>query len=446
MRSFNEQQKRKIVKEDDYQAALSNIISRDYFPDVDALKRQVDQQQQQRHITGNSHGRFQVQESFRSPEDDQHASTIDLGGPGLPKPLHIESLSAFHARVTSEDNASFDQVQNEEVKTNAKIAALSNSSVSMAKRPLLALRSSSHAMSPLPLASNQFDPPSHRLSMSAFERESNNTFFFAPEDRRSVENQILAIAASSDASKSSSLQTMPPPTKQGDMAKAKLVSQKQIVPCATRFPSSELTFNYVLSSNWDVESQSDYWSSADDGSEFTDLDRSPGFPLHVEKDQAIKKRNRDLNKLVRMTPVILPGSRGTEQPSPLITWGTVDSTPLVVPQQDVHASPVFRLPQTSTRDEAATKAHDRLCRRLATAQQRNSFLPASRASLYSDNNSAGLKCRPVSARSGKSLGSALRKSYLRAPRSAQRESLSKAKPAFTDTAYQLTPRLPRKLG
>ncbi|GAX12251.1 hypothetical protein FisN_1Hu182 [Fistulifera solaris] len=446
MKTYNNKHgARKILKEEDYQAALSDIITRDYFPEVDALKRQVDQQQQ-RCITDSSHGKFQMQQTFRLQEDNQHASVLDVRGTELPTSRHMESLSAFHDRVTSEDNASFDQVQTEEVRRNAKIAALCNAPARTEKRPLLTLRSSSHAMSPLPLASNQFDPPSHQLSISAYQRESNNAFFFAPEDCRTAGRPTLAITSSSNASKSPFVQTMPPPANRGDTSTTKIVSQKQIVPSATRFPSREITPKSALS-NWDLESQSDLCSSTDDGSEFTDFDRSPGFPLHVERDQAIKKCNSELNKLVRMTPLIVPGSRGAEESSPLITWGTVDSTPLVVPQQDVHASPVFQLPQTSARDEAATKAHERLARRSATSHQRNSVLPALRASIQRDKSSAGQKCRPVSARSSKSLGSALRKSYLRAPGSAQRGSSSNVMiPASTDTAYRLTPRLPRKLG
>lgn len=308
-------------------------------------------------------------------------------------------------------------------------------------------------MSPLPLASEHFDPPSHQHSISDFEKESRNSFFFVPEACQTPGHQMLAIIGPAGSSgivsqnrRISSTQTMPPPISREDIiSKKKLVSQRETVPSATRFPAKVLAFNPLLNDSWDVESQTDCWSSTDDVSETTDLDRSLRFPLNEEKMQAIKQRNRDLCKFVRMTPLVVPGAQGAEESSPLITWGTVEGTPLVVPNLDMPVSPKFRLPETSARDDAATKAQEGLCRRPSSLQQGNLALQAQRSANHIRANLSALKSRPVSARSGSSLGSALRKSYLRTPVSARRESGSNVRPPSTDTAYRLTPQLPRKL-
>ena len=460
MNSLIASKKRAILKEDEYQATLSDIISRDYFPHVDELKKQMGLLQHR--DAGDTSGGVRLvkryhrssQQSESGESAEQYTTSVDSGGlTGASKLFHLESLSGFHARVTSEDNASFDQVQSEETRHQAKISELCNSSTSFKKRAHPALRSSSHVLSPLPLASEQFDPPSHQRFISDYEKEPRNSFFFVPGARQKSDHQMLAVICPSDSSeilnqgrRISSTQTMPPPINMGDIYKRNLTSQKEIVPSATRFPVKVLASNPVVNNNWDVENQTDYWSSTDDGSETTDLDSSPRFPLHVEKMQAIKQRKRDLSKFVRMTPLVVPGARGTEESSPLITWGAVEGTPLVVPNLDTPVPPMFRLPEMSARDDAATKAQERLCHRPRSLQQGDLVMEAQRSTKHMRDNSSAHRTRPLSARSGSSLGSALRKSYLRTPVSVQRESGSNAKPPSTDTAYQLTPQLPRKLG
>lgn len=132
--------KRTILKEEKYQAALSDIISRDYFPEVEELKKQEGllQHRDDGESSGGVHFVKRYRRSSHQSEDgeidERYTTSVSSGGLiGDPKPLHFESLSGFHARVTSEDNASFDQVQNEEIRQQANIAELCSVSTAVKK-------------------------------------------------------------------------------------------------------------------------------------------------------------------------------------------------------------------------------------------------------------------------------------------------------------------------
>jgi hypothetical protein len=103
-----------------------------------------------------------------------------------------------------------------------------------------------------------------------------------------------------------------------------------------------------------------------------------------------------------MTPLLAP------QASPLTTWGTVNSTPIVLTK-------AFSLPEESARDKAAKAAEEKLIQRRAKSttywNRTSSLTPAAQSLLK--------KSMPhtSSARSANALSNALLKSYTPAPMS-----------------------------
>ena len=113
-------QARQILSEEDYTATLSSIITRDYFPAIPSLQR--DMAILDRRREGDFAGAVQVRRAARKlalHEEElarREEAAEDLARRGsskgireTPRPLHRESVDGFHARVTSEDNEDFER-------------------------------------------------------------------------------------------------------------------------------------------------------------------------------------------------------------------------------------------------------------------------------------------------------------------------------------------------
>lgn len=452
-------QRRAVLSEEEYMSTLSDIVQRDYFPDLPSLRRQV--AVLDRRAVGDVAGAVAIRRAARQLEEHEQSlaeeevdAEQDVDPDRLrktPRPLQRESVTGFHARVTSEDNDEFDQMQRQEVKENRQRLqqVFSNRITNGTDRQ-------QGSETPL-LASDQFSAPIHRISASEWKNTETGTngLFFNPKYVVPVETseRKLITNVSGDASADAERLLMPPPARvqktneelgnssalvrREDMVEyvPKYASEKQIEPSQTRFPSRIML--PPPPQRPATDSSTDYSTEAS-----TDLD-SPMLPLSVERQAAKKRRKREQETFVSMTPLLVPGrSAGNE--SPIITWGTVSGTPMVLGGMDtfeaVVAQKSFVLPPESDRDNAARKAESKLemakrktlknhrCRMTPMDHMTASITPAARSLL------AKTTPQPHSSvRSSSAFSTALRSSYT--PKRKTNQSSSR------DHAGKATPRI-----
>ena len=461
--NMSRRQRRQILREEDYQNNLSQIIRRDYFPDLNELER--DAALQTRREAGDFCGAVAVrraarrlnahEESLAQQEEQEEHQLLLLedGGSGVrqvPRPLHRESLAGFHARVTSQDNAEFEQTQTLEIKERRRQEFLALTNTGATSVPAQPTRSRHPLVpTPIPLASDQFNPPSAfpPLTGPSERQEPQNSLFFVPEARQKqndAQQTPLTLANAANDTEEAQLalvQMPPPPAKKQDLVEyiPKAQLDKKIEPSATRFPKQQIIVRRQQQQDWDVRSDT---TGTDTSEHDTDLD-SPPAALHVEQRRGRKRKLREQESLVQMTPLIVPNA------SPIVTWGTVGGTPTVLPQpQGMDESSgaeesSFRLPEESKRDLAAAEAQARVAHRARRSKQAGTPQVDARASLLSPAARALLQrsSRPMSARSASSFGSALRSSYTTTTRSASGRMKSSAAARNRDSAHNVTPRI-----
>ena len=435
-------QRRKVLTEEEYSESLSRVVQRNYFPDLPHLAETaalVD-----RRAAGDVAGAVAVRRAMRQRQDTEERELQEQAAAeqetnvlrSSPRPLHHESLTNFHARVTSEDNAEFAEQQAKEVDAirkrqrleYGKWALLTNGTAT--NDPVKALPpSTSHVASPLPLASDQFNATPHRKSIQQLAQEADKTqtngLFFIPNASAGVTglNELpLALLPATEMQNTS----MPPPAKKGSQNQISSLSslveyipkeidaKKRIEPAATRFPSSAARAlaryrgNVGLNleeSDTEGEATVDYLSNTDAS---TDLDAPPTFDLATEKRLGQRRKRNEMETLVQMTPVIVPGKSAAESDEPLMTWGEVSSTPLVLSgradDDDESLGPSFDVVD-SARDAAAERARQHM-------EQRSRLASATPPRKKSSKRPASIfGARPASARSAGSFGTALRSSY-----------------------------------
>jgi protein DGCR14 len=113
MRTSKRGQRRQVLSEDEYTSTLSSIVQRDFFPDLPALEKQaaVLDRREAKDFKGAVAVRraarrlVEHEESLKEQEEhDEHDLDPHYSVRKTARPLHRESVSGFHARVTSEDN------------------------------------------------------------------------------------------------------------------------------------------------------------------------------------------------------------------------------------------------------------------------------------------------------------------------------------------------------
>lgn len=385
--SNSSNQRRSVLSEEEYTATLSSIVQRDYFPDLPSLQKQA--AVLDRREVHDFKGAVAVRRAARRLQDhedalaEQERKEEEYGDIRATKrPLHRETVTGFHARVISEDNQEFEQnLQQEVTDRKRRIEAVY-------LNPQQALTNGDNIKgneTPL-LASDQFNPPWHRIDASKT-AVTDNGFFFPPRHSPMQEaNPSLLLTNTSER------ELMPPPAQV--LPKQVLVEyvpkhtlEKRIEPSRTRFPQ---TTAIVPTGPITPTDDTDYSTEAS-----TDLD-SPGHSLDRERKARIQKQTRELETLVAMTPLLAP------QASPMTTWGTVNSTPIVLTK-------AFSLPEESARDKAAKMAEEKLIQRRdksVTPWNRTSNLtPAARSLLKKSMPQTS------SVRSANALSNALQKSY-----------------------------------
>ena len=202
-----QKQPRQILKEEEYQQTLSQIVQRDYYPALPSLHR--DLAVLQRREAGDVSGAVAVRRAYRrvaeeeekaaeaERQEDERAHTQSGGTRKRPRPLERESVTGFHDRATSEDNEEFDRVtRREESERIDRVRALYNARPG--KGGLLQLKggTSHHAAgsgtessrskvlgaeTPLLPASDQFDAPVERVVDAMAKPADSNSFFFVPD-------------------------------------------------------------------------------------------------------------------------------------------------------------------------------------------------------------------------------------------------------------------------
>jgi len=296
-------QRREVLSEDDYDATLSSIIQRDYFPESNALLHQnvlLDKR-----LNGDAIGAVEVRravrrlreqeleaETQRLEDDNDLVSVGDNNSNGTivvadkasattnssrirkrARPLGEETVTGFHARVTNEDDYEFESTQQESIEKNRKrLHGVFNDCQPGNARPEVKLQIEDE------LASDEFTAESNQLPASEWRSHSqtNNAFFFSPDgaslmpvdndkeicDGDNTKNLAIENESSSDTASGlmlppsrqqtqnmivrrqgdpSSAATTKPPAKHElvEYIPKNVLEEKMIDPSQTRFPQSD---------------------------------------------------------------------------------------------------------------------------------------------------------------------------------------------------------------
>jgi protein DGCR14 len=419
-------QRRHVLPEDEFMSTLSSIVQRDYFPDLAELQKKA--AVLSRRDVGDFAGAVAVRRAARSlqlheealaqEEEDNERNFLSDGARQNARPLHRESLTGFHARVTSEDNHEFEQSQQHEVRENRERV----NEVFGFKPKALTDGREVYGATPL-LASDQFNRKQDRIVVQK-NNSSGNSFFFSP-DHGSLYNEESIPGASPLLLQNGPLKygiqefpLMPPPAPKqksaaGHIPKQEMVQfipkqtlEKRIEPSRTRF-LADIIVPQSFYRNENDSSTTDYSTDAS-----TDLDRV-AEPLHLDRKARSKRQKRDQQSFVAMTPLIVPGRAG-ESASPIITWGTVNSTPMVLGGMGTTMTThLFSMPEESNEDKAARLAEAKLAERSKKSRpdpplvhRIASLTPAAKSLLAKTTRGYS-----SSVRAGSAFGSALRLSY-----------------------------------
>jgi len=503
-----QQQPRKVLSEEEFTSTLSSIVQRDYFPDLPELERQaaILEKRSQGDVVGavalrRAVRRLQEHEEALGLQAEQgeydlvttsSSTNAAMNVRRRPRPLHEESLSGFHARVTNEDDQEFDSNQKQQVRENRE-------RLDKLLRPSLHEGGGAKLLMMSEMASDQFNATPNRITISEWKAPSvRNGLFFNPTplQQHELSHGALGVAGTvarltngNDATENNSSsdlqdQLMPPPAHviPKKLAKHQLVEyvpkhalEKRIEPSQTRF--SNKIIPYSAGTEHGLFRTPDSWDTETDGSATeasTDLD-APFRPVPEERRllQQARERHADYS-YVAMTPIIVPGRTAGGNESPITTWGMVDGTPLVIsgqePSEDEtrRGAEYYGLAKESPRDKAARKAADKLASRAKRAKS---------AASSSNKTPAGNNNRPnttpsltpaalslfhktthprVSSRSGDAFASSLRSSYTPKVRSGSSVCSSSSTMrgqtlrnrnrahATKDNAFNLTPLANRK--
>jgi len=135
-----------------------------------------------------------------------------------------------------------------------------------------------------------------------------------------------------------------------------LSSEKRIVPLNTRLPYQNESRLVTSSSQMATSADNIHAKPIYETDATTDLDASPR-PLGVERVAREQLLKRKRNNYVAMTPLIIPGQGGRDSAgredddSPIVTWGNVASTPLVIGGHDLSVSACSMVGSRDSQDE-----------------------------------------------------------------------------------------------
>jgi len=450
------QQPREILEEDEYTSTLSHIVTRDYYPSLHTLRRDaaildarsrgdissavaIRRMHRKDEMQREHDWKEEMEEESKALQEEETETSImpyinhqsnKIQVRSKPRPLKHETITGFHARVTSEDNAEYESVQEEERKDREKKlgiiystkegkegrlmieAAMNNTEKEEVVNPYnKASRALMGCDTPIELSSDLYDAaPSTGLRITQDGGEDRkksaannglgrNGLFFQPFHRRlennptntgqltltsdgaatsssggtflALENNTnTASSKEDDNNKPDNLLMPPPPARQSSAivkhgssiqpppaTNSKTIDDRcqlieylpkpavpDINPPATRFPYQNESRLLAKTSNslghaYNRQKSIQSMGSFTEASDTTDLDASPRS-LERERAARHKARKRENETFVAMTPLIRHGEgrstskkQGGEQSAsdePIMTWGNVKGTPLVL--------------------------------------------------------------------------------------------------------------------
>eukprot|EP00978_Attheya_sp_CCMP212_P000048 scaffold112_cov57-Attheya_sp.AAC.4 len=486
--------RRVVLSEETYQRTLTSIVTRDYYPSIPSLRRDLAVLDCRR--VGDMAGAIAVRRAARKlaeeEESDRRLRSCPSHAVGLgerrPARLDQDDLSGFHARAASEDNAEFEELQAEELLQrqehwNQVFGAPQQKAITAAPHSML-------------LASDQFNPSprSERLSERKTSIEiscARPSLFFTPphvppsqqqqqqqQQQNSKKNRDASLAGdashkiNAEQSEMDSFLMPPPPavdsrnTGNGDFNRVSgtvtathdptgIISevhggdmeyQKRIVPSRTRFmfqnesrlpPSSSARRHEAHA----VVPSSSNCGDASDTDASTDLDATPLSLRHerAARDNVLSKQKYDF---IPMTPLV---HRNIPDDVPFDTNNTIESEESLLP--------TFVLPPKDEREVSVRKAEQKLAKRgrqihsKSTRKQKErkvesfvvdraaSLTPAARSLLEKRTSVSGSISSTSSlfsnnVRGSFDLGSALRSTYHGA-------ATPRANPSITTTSSSL---------
>lgn len=451
-------QRRRILSEEEYSSTLQKIITRDYFPSLTSLNR--DASILQKRSEGDIAGAVAIRRAAReiaehealekSIEQEQEKEASQRGNiRKRPRPLKEENIDGFHMRVTSEDNADFEESMKSEIQAKRQEMELVYNHKSPSKRSLLLEHGKTSRdwqrlsydeqrisrLDPSPLmASDEFIPsntlraPKQTTNLFT-DASSRNALFFTPkhihqDDKHTTKSPTDPLMITNNDEKASN-NIMPPPVFDPKIGESSLPSQlvpyeykakptassteKRIVPSNTRFQyqnestlathmeqnQSSLEDEYCNNGQLSSRSVSRQMSRPDvlnydteSSNATTDLDDMSISSKSIQMEREARRRKLEVERssFVNMTPVILPG-KGRDA-SPLLTFGTIASTPLVSSSLSsssslpYESSKSFLLPEQDDREKMAQSAQLQLKQK----SERFKSTPVTSSSTSQDSN------------------------------------------------------------
>ena len=436
-------QPRSILEEDIYVDTLTHIVTRDYYPSLPSLRR--DNAILEARSRGDIAAAVTIRRQFRKDEEKrerERQENLQLEAEAVegmtalthyndnvqsnnirkrPRPLKHETVTGFHERVTSEDNAEFESNQERERKkfeenlgivysTSANKAGRLKIETSLNKQDSddtsnEVYNRGSLLSDNLGLASDAFNatPSGIQLAKGKPEEDSHgpirrNGLFFEPRHQKldettfNSDNLLMPPPPKRNLKPTSSIlpfyQSKEQPLAHQDSTAQssstiechKLVeykpksSEPNINPPATRFPyqnesrllpKNSNNHNYI-----DTIRRSNSHMSDTSASESTDLDSSPRS-LQRERKAYQKAKVRENETFVPMTPLIRPvGDSGRIRDEFSSNEERTKSSDLKnassVGLEDSMRQPTFQVVDTSRREKMARKAEKALMDRSKT--------------------------------------------------------------------------------
>ena len=340
-------QRRQIISEEEYTSSLESIIQRDYYGDVPDLQLKLavlDRRSQNDHDGAvrvrRTARRIQEQQQQLVEQDTIHEQCLDEHGLRVTaRPLLQEDLTNFHHRVTSEDNVEFDRYQEQEISSHRKKLEWKYQTPADPTKG----DSDQNARALMP-------PP----STIPF-RKSNCGDITSMTTSATATSTTIPPTTSSSSRKSVSageemMSSQQPQQQQQQQYLVEYIPkthlEKKIVPAQTRFPMSQMIatclqdhrrcrqqqratssssslalerhiHNNKQSGNNNNNNNNNKSNNGSDTEYYSDTDastdlESTGGDLHQERQAYARRKQRELETFVNMSPLVTPGMSSVE--------------------------------------------------------------------------------------------------------------------------------------